>query len=482
MTFIESLESGTLIKGGPLCVGIDPRIKPSKTSFSDLKSFGCRIVDACHSSAAAFKLQLAFFECHGADGWNAMEAVLRHIREIDPDYPVILDAKRGDIGSTAAAYAMALLDRPGRIAVTLSPYLGEESIAPFLEYTDAFAFILCRTTNPGAQILQEKRLENGRKLYLELADEAVSWDHDAKKPQIGLVVAGNDPDALRAVRERHPHIWFLAPGIGAQGGEAKPAIAAGCRSDNLGILVSASRSVTDSRDPAQAAVKLKDILDEARMSAQAGREGFARGRRDSALNDKEDRKLVEGIFRVGAFKTGEFRLKSGALSPFYIDLRRISANSSLLRLCGRAYASLLDDLSYDHIAGIPVSALPLATATALCTGDSLIYPRLEKKAHGTGSRIEGVWHSGEKAVLLDDVITTGGSKLEAAALLRESGIEVERLVVLIERDIRGRTEMERAGIRLRSWKTVEDILRIGSAIDLVDEDTAHRVLRYLEGR
>ncbi len=482
MTFIESLESGTLIKGGPLCVGIDPRIKPSEASFGDLKSFGCRIVDACHPSAVAFKIQLAFFECHGADGWNAMEAVVRHIQEIDPNYPIILDAKRGDIGSTAVAYAMAFLDRPGSIAVTLSPYLGEESIAPFLEYTDAFAFILCRTTNPGARILQEKRLENGRKLYLELADEVVSWDKDEKKPHIGLVVAGNDPDALRAVRERNPHIWFLAPGIGAQGGEAKPAIAAGCRSDNLGVLVSASRSVTDSRDPAQAAMELKDILDEARMSAQSGKEGFAQGRRDFALSDEEDRKLVEGIFRVGAFKIGEFRLKSGDLSPFYLDLRRISANPSLLRLCGRAYATLLDDLSYDHVAGIPVAALPLATATVLCTGDSLIYPRLEKKTHGTGTRIEGVWHSGEKAVLLDDVITTGGSKLEAADLLRKSGLEVKCLVILIERDLRGRIEMEQADIRLKSWKTVEEFLRIALAIDLVDADTFHRVLRYLEGR
>ncbi len=482
MTFFESLEAAARKKGGPLCVGIDPRIEKSNDSFDELVDYGRRVVDACSPFVVAFKPQLAFFERHGASGWNALEAILDYIRTIDPDFPIILDAKRGDIGSTAEAYAQALLDRPGALAVTLSPYLGRESVEPFMSRKDKGVFLLCRTTNPGAGALQERILDDGTPFYLAVADEVLSWNRKSETPSVGLVVAGNDPRILASVRERHPETWFLAPGIGAQGGNADEAVAAGARSDGFGVLVSASRSVADASDPAAAAEELRDVLDEARKHRGAVKSGKSDTADEKAassksfviLSEDERRELLEGLFRIGAFRTGEFLLKSGKISPFYIDLRRIGAEPRLLALAGRAYAELIAGIQADHIAGIPVAALPLATAASLASGMSLIFPRLEKKEHGSGARVEGVWKKGDCAVMLDDLITTGGSKREAAAVLKEAGLAVGDLVVLIERGTLGRRDMESAGIRLHSWARIEDLLQAGLAAGFLDEEMASK--------
>lgn len=481
MNFFESLESAARTKGGPLCVGIDPRIEPSERSFDELLAYGRRVVDSCAPYAVAFKPQLAFFESHGSDGWNALDAILEHIRSLDPDFPIILDAKRGDIGSTAEAYAKALMDRPGCIAVTLSPYLGAESAEPFLKRPDGGAFILCRTTNPGAGRLQERRLDDGTPLYLAFSDEILSWNPNPARPAVGLVVAGNNPAILNSVRRRHPDAWFLAPGIGAQGGRADEAVAAGARKDGFGVLASASRSVADADNPAEAARELRDALDAAREAFLAAGAPMPVLEPDGAvrLSPSERTELLEGLFRIGAFRTGEFTLKSGKISPFYIDLRRIGADSRILSLSGRAYAELLNGIDADHVAGIPVAALSLATAATLATGRSLIYPRLEKKAHGSGARVEGVWKAGDTAVMLDDLITTGGSKREAAAVLREAGLLVKDLVVLVERGDEGRRDMAEAGIALKAWARIEDLLEAGLNAGYLDTGMAGKVRDFV---
>jgi uridine monophosphate synthetase len=148
-------------------------------------------------------------------------------------------------------------------------------------------------------------------------------------------------------------------------------------------------------------------------------------------------------------------------------------------LCGRAYAGLLAGISGNHIAGIPVAALPLATAAALASGRGLIYPRLETKTHGTGARVEGVWEAGQTTILLDDLITSGTSKREAVEVLRSAGLIVNDLVVLIERGEEGRRDMAEAGIRLHAWARIEDLLDAGLTSGYLDEATSNEVRSYV---
>ena len=175
---------------------------------------------------------------------------------------------------------------------------------------------------------------------------------------------------------------------------------------------------------------------------------------------------------------GSFVLKSGKKSPFYIDLRRLCGDAHLMELAGRAYSSLLKGLDYSHIATVPMAALPLATALAVKS--SLIYPRMDRKELGSGTPVEGLWQRGDTAVLLDDLITTGTSKLEAASVLRESGILVSDLVVLVERGSRGRGEMKAAGISIRAYAQLEDLLQVGVEAGYIDDSTARDAREWLK--
>ena len=340
---------------------------------------------------------------------------------------MILDAKRGDIDSTARAYADALFGELGGDAVTLSPYMGKDSVDPFLSWEGKGVFVLCKTSNPGAGVFQG--LDVGHEpLFIKVARECSSWSE-----RVGLVVAGNDAGALAAVRAAAPRAWFLAPGIGAQGGKADEAMRAGARADGSGVLVVAARSVAGAADPGAAARTLRDNM--RRASAEARRvspaiQGWtAKPNGGEALKDS----LVSHLIHTGCFRLGEFVLKSGKKSPFYIDLRKLISDPAALRAAGQAYAELASGCAFDRLAGIPAAALPLATAAGLELSVPMIWPRMPVKEHGTGNKVEGEFAAGERVLLLDDLITTGASKLEAIEILRGEGLKVEDLIVLIER-------------------------------------------------
>lgn len=241
--------------GSLLCVGLDPRPERLETPLADV----CRrIVDATIEAAAAFKPNSAFFEQRGAEGWQALETVVRHI---GGDRVVLLDAKRGDIGPTAEAYARAAFGVIGADAVTVSPYLGGDAVAPFLADPGRGAFVLCHTSNPGAQDVQTLPVD-GRPLYLHVADlVAGRWNaHD----NAGLVVGATYPAALEAVRDLAPRLPILVPGVGAQGGDLEAALAAGLDRAGGGLVVNSSREILHADDPGTAARRLRDALNAAR--------------------------------------------------------------------------------------------------------------------------------------------------------------------------------------------------------------------------
>jgi len=245
MTFLDKLATAQQKNGSLLCVGLDP--EPAKFpgqlkgDASRIYDFCARIVDATAGLVIAFKPQIAYFAAHRAEA--QLEQLMEHMRRNAPDVPVILDAKRGDIGSTAEQYAIEAFERYGADAVTLSPFMGFDSVAPYLKHQGKGAFLLCRTSNPGGSDLQGQRLadiEGQPFLYEHVAKLAQGpWNLNG---QLGLVVGATYPAEIERVRELAPTVPLLIPGVGAQGGDAVATVRAGWRPD-APIIVNSSRAI-----------------------------------------------------------------------------------------------------------------------------------------------------------------------------------------------------------------------------------------------
>jgi orotidine 5'-phosphate decarboxylase subfamily 2 len=252
--FNARLDEAMARLGSLLCVGLDPRDGEFEGTRAD---FCRRIIDATFEAAVAFKPNSAFFEAAGAPGWAELEQVIGHLAG---ERLVILDAKRGDIGSTAEAYARAAFRTLRADAVTVSPYLGGDAVAPFLADAACGAFVLCHTSNPGALDFQSLDV-GGRPLYQEVARRAGQWNG---RGNVGLVVGATYPEALAAVRALAPDLPVLLPGVGAQGGQLDAALDAGLDQRGRGVVVSSSRAILRAADPRDAALRLRDEIDAAR--------------------------------------------------------------------------------------------------------------------------------------------------------------------------------------------------------------------------
>jgi orotidine-5'-phosphate decarboxylase len=250
MTFIEQLRKAERINGSLLCVGLDPEPARFPAAMqgdaSKIYDFCAAIVDATADLVIAFKPQIAYFAAHGAEA--QLERLMAHMRRTAPNVPVILDAKRGDIGSTAEQYAKEAFERYGADCVTLSPFMGFDSVQPYLKYHGKGAFLLCRTSNPGGDDLQNQRLADqaGQPTLFEHIASLVQgpWNLNG---QLGLVVGATYPTEIERVRKVAPTVPLLIPGVGAQGGDAVATVKAGYRAANgettAPIVVNSSRAV-----------------------------------------------------------------------------------------------------------------------------------------------------------------------------------------------------------------------------------------------
>jgi orotidine-5'-phosphate decarboxylase len=240
MTFAERLARAHHSSGSLVCVGLDPdpaRL-PKDLGADPIYAFNRRIVDATADFAAAYKPQIAFYSALGAE--IQLAASIRYIRERAPSALVILDAKRNDIGNTAEAYVREAFDRYEADAVTVNPYMGEDSVRPFLARPDRGAILLCRTSNAGAHDFQDL-LVDGLPLYRRVAERAAAhWNELAN---LMLVVGATYPREMADLRRAHPEIPFLVPGIGAQGGDLEATLAAGLDARGAGLLISSSRNL-----------------------------------------------------------------------------------------------------------------------------------------------------------------------------------------------------------------------------------------------
>jgi len=259
MNFIKAIESAWQEKDSLVCVGLDPDISKIPVHLHNVETplfeFNKAIVDATADLVCAFKPQIAYYSASHAE--RDLELTIDHIHKNHPEIPVILDAKRGDIGSTAEKYVQEVFDRYMADAVTVNPYMGADTLRPFLDREDKGVIILCRTSNPGARDIQDLD-SNGKKLYQIVADKAAKeWNDNGN---VLLVVGATYPKELSEIRSIVGDMPFLVPGIGAQGGDVEKAVSSGKTQNGAGMIVNSSRGIIY-------ASKRQDFAEAARYAA-----------------------------------------------------------------------------------------------------------------------------------------------------------------------------------------------------------------------
>jgi uridine monophosphate synthetase len=480
MGFFSRLENRSREVDSLLCIGLDPHLDQLPSSDAQSAEHFClELVEATADLALAYKPNSAFFEVFGPEGMSALRSV---ISKIPKEIPVILDAKRSDIASSAQAYAKAAFETLGADAVTINPYLGKDAVTPFLKDKDHGVFLLCKTSNPGAGDVQDLKLSSDFEtithrtkptVYEMVARMAMVW---SKNDNLGLVVGATQPEALARVREVASQLWFLSPGVGAQGGELTLALKAGLKNDGMGMVIPISRGISEAPNPRQAAEDFRLEINQARTNSLISQSDSVQAHSNSDLDLV---RLAGDLLEHGCVKFGEFSLKSGLISPIYIDLRRLVGYPNLLHRIAAAYMRILSGLSFDRLAALPYAALPISTAISLESGLPMVYPRKETKAYGTRADIEGVYSSGERVVLIDDLATTGGSKFEAIEKLLSAGLTVKDVVVLIDRESGASEALANSGYDMHAIFTLTQLLTYWERSRLITVDQIQVVKKFI---
>src|SRR6188474_2482233 len=271
MNFETKLATAWQATNSLVCVGLDPEPKKFPDRFRDapggIFAFNRAIIDATRDLVCAYKPQFVHYAANSAE--NQLEHTIDYIKATAPNAIVILDSKRGDIGSTAEQYAQEAFERYGADAVTVNPYLGRDSVEPFLKHADKGVIILCRTSNAGAKDLQDLNVGPGRKLYQHVAETVVKeWNGNGN---CMLVVGATYPEELADIRARVGDLPFLVPGVGAQGGDVAKVMQAGKTAAGTGLVISSSRAILYASSGEDFATAARKAAQDLRDSINANR-------------------------------------------------------------------------------------------------------------------------------------------------------------------------------------------------------------------
>ncbi|MFM7634725.1 MAG: bifunctional orotidine-5'-phosphate decarboxylase/orotate phosphoribosyltransferase [Cyanobacteriota bacterium] len=475
MGFFVQLTDAIAQRQSLLVAGLDPnpemlqswaarRGLGGRSFMSQARHWVKAVIEATAEHVCAYKPSLGFYQALGPVGLE----LLLEVRDLVPrDLPLIIDAKHGDLNS-ASALAHYLFRELGADGVTLSPFAGQDIAAPFLLHPEKGVLITCHSSNPAARILQHAPSEEDPH-YLRIVRESQLW---ATPEQLLLEVGTSDPAVLARVRQAAPERFLLLRSLWSEEEKLLAMLDAGLGRVGDGLLLPLPQSLLVEDAIAAEADALKRrintarerLLEERRRTAAAGDDVCELWLPGPTPAPDPLAELIVDLFDIGCLLFGDYVQASGAVFNYYIDLRQIISDPNLFHRVLHAYAGQLEGLVFDRIAGIPYGSLPTATGLSLQLHRPLIYPRKEVKAHGARRLIEGDFEPGDRVVVVDDILITGGSVLEGIAKLESSGLTVRDVVVFIDHggdhDRHAKERLAARGYRCHAVLDIGQITRV----------------------
>jgi len=431
-----------------LIIGLDPNPEmcPGQLSYEQWLRW---IIEQTQDKVCAYKPTLGFYQVMGTAGMELLETILNFI---PTSIPVILDAKHADL-NTSSLLAETAFEKWHVDAITVNPFSGQDQVAPFLLHSDKTVFVTCCTSNPKASVIQNYP-NSDAPLYLELVKEVCNW---GPPEQIALEIGTNDPNTLRQVRENAPERFILARSLW-KSTEIAPIIASGLNNSGNGLLIPVPQDFLTQDNLAEAVTHLNQSINHIRQDVTETNRFCQIWTSDVCLlNHHPNQDLILQLYDLDCILFGDYLQASGQKLPYYIDLRKIISQPQLFQNVLNAYSAILETLNFDRIAGIPYGALPTATGLSLRLHHPMIYPRKEVKAHGTRRVIEGYFEKGERVVMIDDILISGKSAIEAAEKIISQGLNLEDIVVFIDHEKGVKDRMKQHGYRAHSVLTISEI-------------------------
>lgn len=461
MNFFERLNNTILHNQSLLVIALDPnpemlpqRYGVSNSQESLIKGLGNwlkSVIAATSDSICAYKPTLGFYQALGVPGLELLADILATIPK---HIPIILDAKQGDLNSSTVL-AKTIFQDWGVDALTLTPYAGQDHVAPFLVYPGKAVFVLARTSNPAAVKLQEYPTVEAP-FYLQVIEEAKTW---GTPEQLCLEVGTIVPDVLAKVRAVAPERLILARSIWGENSNLQQILTAGLDVNAQGLLIPVPQDCLASEDLVSSIESLNTQINQTRSEIVGDSSSCKLWTPDVCLFQPHPyQNLILQLYDIGCILFGEYVQASGATFSYYIDLRKIISQPQVFNQVLNAYADVLRKLNFDRIAGIPYGSLPTATGLSLRLEYPMIFPRKEVKAHGTRRVIEGNFEPGETVVVVDDILISGKSVIEGAGKLESGGLVVEDIVVFIDHEGGVKRRLQDHGYRAHSVLGISEIV------------------------